>query len=448
MTKNNEYYWAREKAALALVAVEGGMWAKDALEKFTGKDKTTDALLTEIVYGTLQNLLFLDHVLSFYLKHPLEKLTPHVRNILRSALYQLHFLDRVPKSQVIYDAVRLAGRFGHKGVQGLVNGVLRSFLREKKWQLPTPVLDRLSVQYSHPKWLVERWVEELGAEETERLLKWNNSRHPLCVRVNSLVIDADEYVQLLDEQGIKYFRDHDIPAAVYLPKSGRVGDLPLFAEGAVQPQSKASMLVALILGAQPHEVVLDLCAAPGTKTGHIAELMKNTGKITAVDISEERLVLARENLARLKVKNVQFVQSDATQLELPQFDRVLVDAPCSGLGTLAHRPDARYQKTEESLRSLPELQLQIINRAAKLLKPGGVLVYSTCTTEKAENWQVVENFLQLNPDFVEEEEIPQITGLVKTQHGFQSYSHRTDTDGFYYCRLRKLKQPYKQQQYC
>ena len=263
-----------------------------------------------------------------------------------------------------------------------------------------------------------------------------------------MVIDADEYVQLLDEQGIKYFRDHDIPAAVYLPKSGRVGDLPLFAEGAVQPQSKASMLVALILGAQPHEVVLDLCAAPGTKTGHIAELMKNTGKITAVDISEERLVLARENLARLKVKNVQFVQSDATQLELPQFDRVLVDAPCSGLGTLAHRPDARYQKTEESLRSLPELQLQIINRAAKLLKPGGVLVYSTCTTEKAENWQVVENFLQLNPDFVEEEEIPQITGLVKTQHGFQSYSHRTDTDGFYYCRLRKLKQPYKQQQYC
>ncbi|MFY9451173.1 MAG: transcription antitermination factor NusB, partial [Bacillota bacterium] len=118
MTKNNEYYWAREKAALALVAVEGGMWAKDALEKFTGEDKTTDALLTEIVYGTLQNLLFLDHVLSFYLKHPLEKLTPHVRNILRSALYQLHFLDRVPKSQVIYDAVRLAGRFGHKGVQG------------------------------------------------------------------------------------------------------------------------------------------------------------------------------------------------------------------------------------------------------------------------------------------------------------------------------------------
>ena len=409
MTKNNEYYWAREKAALALVAVEGGMWAKDALEKFTGEDKTTDALLTEIVYGTLQNLLFLDHVLSFYLKHPLEKLTPHVRNILRSALYQLHFLDQYPKVRLSMMQLGWQGASATKA-WGLVNGVLRSFLR-KKVAAADACVDRLSVQYSHPKWLVERWVEELGAEETERLLKWNNNRHPLCARVNSLVIDADEYVQLLDEQGIKYFRDHDIPAAVYLPKSGRVGDLPLFAEGAVQPQSKASMLVALILGAQPHEVVLDLCAAPGTKTGHIAELMKNTGKITAVDISEERLVLARENLARLKVKNVQFVQSDATQLELPQFDRVLVDAPCSGLGTLAHRPDARYQKTEESLRSLPELQLQIINRAAKLLKPGGVLVYSTCTTEKAENWQVVENFLQLNPDFVEEEEIPRLQVL-------------------------------------
>ncbi|MFA6693772.1 MAG: 16S rRNA (cytosine(967)-C(5))-methyltransferase RsmB [Bacillota bacterium] len=436
MTENTKYYWAREQATLALVAVEEGMWAKEAIDNYGKKDQVVKALFTEIVYGTLQNLLFLDHVLSFYLKRPLQKLTPHIRNILRSALYQLHFLDRVPHSQVIYDAVRLAGRYGHKGVQGFVNGVLNSFLREQKWHLPESQLDLLSIQYSHPKWLVERWVEDIGVNDTEQLLKWNNNRHPLCVRVNTLVITPQEYVRLLEEQKIEYLQDAEIDQALLLPKSGNVTELPLFFEGAVQPQSKASMLTAFILGAKPNESIADLCAAPGTKTSHIAELMENTGELIAVDISSERLELARTNLERLKVKNVEFIEGDATNISLPKFDRVLVDAPCSGLGTLSHRPDARYQKTEKSLEGLPELQLAILSHAASLVKQGGVLVYSTCTTETKENSGVITRFLERESRFSEDENIPTIAGLIKQKHGFQSYPHKTDTDGFYFCRLK------------
>lgn len=442
MTKDI-YYRAREEAILALVLIEDGAWAKETLDKILqGKEVTLRNLTTEIVYGSLQNLYLLDHILSFYLKRPLEKLTPHIRNILRSALYQLEFLERVPKKQVVFDSVRLAGRYGHKGVQGLVNGVLNTVLREKKWTLPTSVLERLSIQYSHPSWLVKRWLEYLSEEDTEELLKWNNRRNPLCIRVNTLVTAPEEYMEKLEEAKISYEIDTDIKQALLLNRSGSVTELPGFYDGAIQPQSKASMLSALVLNPQKDEYVADLCAAPGTKTSHISELMQNSGRVFAVDISKARLELAKANLARMKVTNVEFIVEDATKINLPLMDKILVDAPCSGLGTLNHRPDARYQKTEESFIDLPELQLAILEKAASLLKPGGVLVYSTCTTEKRENSEVVERFINERAktygEFLEDKEIPLIDGLVRQNYGYQSYSHKTNTDGFYYCRLKKL----------
>ena len=434
MTNTNKYYRAREEALLALVSIEEGLWAKEALDKFT--DSGDKALSTEITYGTLQNKLLLDYILGFYLEYPLQKLTPQIRNILRSSLYQLQFLDRMPPKKVIYDAVRLAGRFGHKGVQRLVSGVLNSVLREKRWTLPEATLERLSIQYSHPLWLVKRWYQDLGVRETEDLLKWNNKRHDLCVRVNTLVTTPEEYSRVLTDLGIAFRVDPEIKQALYIAKSGSVLEMPHFSEGAIQPQSKASMLAAIALDPKPGEMITDLCAAPGTKTGYLAELMLNTGHITAIDLSLDRLDLAKKNLERLKVKNVEFLVADATQVNLPLQDRILVDVPCSGLGTLSHRPDARYHKTEASLLELPKLQLSILERAAYLLKPGGILVYSSCTTEKRENSNVIELFLKENNNFYEEE-IPLIRGLYRDKYGYQSYSHKTDTDGFYYCRLRK-----------
>lgn len=434
MTNTDKYYRAREEALLALVSVEEGIWAKEALDKFT--DSGDKALSTEITYGTLQNKLLLDYILGFYLEYPLQKLTPQIRNILRSALYQLQFLDRMPPKKVIYDAVRLAGRFGHRGVQGLVNGVLNNVLRKKKWTLPETTLERLSIQYSHPLWIVKRWHQDLGARETEELLKWNNQRHDLCVRVNTLVTTPEEYSRILTDSEMDFRVDPEIKQAFYIAKSGSVVELPDFSKGTIQPQSKASMLVAIALDPKPGEMIADLCAAPGTKTGHLAELMKNTGHITAVDLSMERLELAKRNLERLRVDNVRFLGADATQVDLPLQDRILVDVPCSGLGILSHRPDARYHKTEASLVELPKLQLSILERAAYLLKPGGIIVYSSCTTEKRENSNVIELFLNENNNFYEEE-IPLIKGLYRDKYGYQSYSHKTDTDGFYYCRLRK-----------
>lgn len=430
----DRYYRAREEATLALVHVEEGMWAKEALSYLS--DRGDKALSTEIVYGTLQNLLLIDHILSFYLKYPLSKLTPHIRNILRGAIYQLHFLDKVPQKIVVYDSVRLAGRYGHKGVQGLVSGVLNNFLREKRWVLPQETAKRLSLEYSHPQWLVERWLETLGKEETEALLKWNNSRTPLCVRVNTLVNSPKDYAKILEKANIPFAIDTDINQAFYLEKTGSVTELPGFASGSIQPQSKASMLVAYLLEPKPNESILDLCAAPGTKTSHIAEFMKNTGTITAVDISEKRLESAQVNLERLKVTNVSFVAKDARYFQIASQDKILVDAPCSGLGILKNRPDARYQKTKESLEDLPKLQLEILNNAATLLRPGGILVYSTCTLEKRENSKVIEQFLLKHNEFYEEE-IKGITGLTREKRGYQSYPHKTHTDGFYYCRLRK-----------
>jgi len=434
MTNTNKYCRAREEALLALVSIEEGLWAKEALDRFT--DLGDKALSTEITYGTLQNKLLLDYILGFYLKYPLPKLTPHIRNILRSALYQLQFLDRTPPKKVIYDSVKLAGRFGHKGVQGLVSGVLNSVLREKRWTLPETTLERLSIQYSHPLWLVKRWYRDLGEKETEELLKWNNKRHDLCVRINTLVTTPEAYSRVLNDSGIAFKVDPEIKQAFYIAKSGSVVELPNFSAGAIQPQSKASILTALALDPQPGEKIADLCAAPGTKTGHLAELMANTGHITAVDLSWARLELAKRNLERLKVTNVEFLVADAIQVNLSMQDRILVDVPCSGLGTLSHRPDARYQKTEADLLELPKLQLSILKRAASLLKPGGVLVYSSCTTEKRENSNVIELFFNENNNFYEEE-IPLIKGLCRKKYGYQSYSHKTDTDGFYYCRLRK-----------
>ncbi len=196
------------------------------------------------------------------------------------------------------------------------------------------------------------------------------------------------------------------------------------------------MLVAYLLEPKPNESILDLCAAPGTKTSHIAEFMKNTGTITAVDISEKRLESTQVNLERLKVTNVSFVAKDARYFQINSQDKILVDAPCSGLGILKNRPDARYQKTTESLEDLPKLQLEILNNAATLLRPGGILVYSTCTLEKRENSKVIEQFLLKHNEFYEEE-IKGITGLTREKRGYQSYPHKTHTDGFYYCRLRK-----------
>ncbi len=430
----DKYYRARAEATLALIHVEEGIWAKEALDKLsTNVDK---GLATEIIYGTLQNLLFIDHILSFYLKHPLQKLTPPIRNILRSAVYQLNFLDRVPAKKVIFDSVRLAGRYGHKGVQSLVSGVLNNIVREKKWTLPDDDLKRLSLQYSHPEWIVSRWLEELGLVATEQLLAWNNQRQPLCLRVNTLVNSAQDYMQKLTLAGVDYKQDPEIKEALYLSKPGEVTELPGYNSGAFQPQSKASMLVALILDPKPGEKVADFCAAPGTKTGHIAELMANQGQITAIDISEERLTKAKENLARLQVTNVKFLAQDATKVDLELQDKILVDAPCSGLGTLSHRPDARYQKTETSLQGLPEIQLAILKNAARHLKPGGEIVYSTCTTEKRENAEVVENFLREHEDFFEVEKIP-FRGLIKQSKGYMSWPQNTKTDGFYYCRLKK-----------
>ena len=398
--------------------------------------------LTELVYGVTKAGASLDYMIGRYVAD-LRKAQPAIRELLRLGFYQIFCMDRVPPSAACNTAVELAKKHGRRGAESFVNGVLRAALREPERAAFPDGRDArsLALRTWHPQWMVERWIRTYGYERTEELCRCNNTSAPLSMRVNTLRTNRDALMGQLAAAGAQVRASAWVPDGIVLDAHGALDELAALREGLAQVQDESSMLVAHILGAEPGMTVIDACAAPGGKTTHIAQRMENRGRILAFDIYEEKIRRIERNAKRLGISIIEAHLSDACEIGAVyagQADRVLVDAPCSGLGVLRRKPDARWKKSARDAKTLPSLQHAILESAAQTVKKGGVLVYSTCTMEECENAAVVRAFLETHADFALEE-----TGaflpMQKTAERMVQIMPETDgPDGFFIARMRRL----------
>ncbi|MEH7502380.1 16S rRNA (cytosine(967)-C(5))-methyltransferase RsmB [Neobacillus drentensis] len=432
-----------------LVAIEknqaySNLLLNNTIEKHKLSPKDV-GLLTELTYGTLQRRMALDYYLEPFVKDN-KKLANWVHHLLRLTLYQMVYLDRIPDRAAIYEAVEIAKSRGHKGIASLVNGVLRSIQREG---LPSmeEVSDsnkRLSLETSHPEWLISRWVNQFGYEKTKEMCEINLTAPLQTARVNFTKISRDECVAILEEDGYQIEKSPIIPEAIRSLK-GNLASTIAFKYGMFTIQDESSMLAAYALGAEQNEFILDACAAPGGKSTHIAEKMANTGEVISVDLHQHKVRLINDNAKRLGLENIKTSVSDSRQLQEKfkneSFDRILLDAPCSGLGVMRRKPDMKYTKTEKDIERLSTIQQDLLRSVTPLLKKEGILVYSTCTVDKEENEYTVKTFLKNNPEFEGDltfkERMPEAIQPLITGFDLQIFPQDFGSDGFYIAALRK-----------
>ena len=358
---------------------------------------------------------------------------PALKNLLRLGLYQIFWLDRIPPHAAVHETVEQAKRSGYGHQAGFINAILRGYLREAD-EIRKILADMKTSQpalgWSHPEWLVEKWRKNFGDEKTRRLLEWNNTPPKTFARVNTLKTDATKLIERWREENVDYdFCTRDWTGenlAFELKSHPPLNSLPSFRAGWFYLQDPSTLLAPALLGAQPGETILDLCAAPGGKTTFIAQQMHNTGKIIAQDLDQNRLKLVKENCTRLGVTCVEPLLSSALNSQpSTNFDRILVDAPCSNTGVMRRRVDLRWRIIPEEISRLQKTQLELLRQAATKLKSGGVLVYSTCSLEPEENSELVKQFLAAQPDFkleIERQLLPFADGV----------------DGAYVARLKHL----------
>ena len=398
--------------------------------------------LTELVYGVVKAGESLDYRIGKYVAD-IRKAQPAIRELLRLGFYQIFLMDRVPPSAACDTAVELAKKHGRRGADSFVNGVLRAALREpERAALPDGRnAHALALRTWHPKWLVERWMRAYGYERTEELCRCNNTSAPLSVRVNTLRTNRPALMEQLTAAGAQVRASAWVPDGIVLGTHGALDELAPLRMGLAQVQDESSMLVAHVLAPEPGMMVIDACAAPGGKTTHIAQRMENRGRILAFDIYEEKIRRIERNAQRLGISIMEAQMCDARAIGAVyagQADRVLVDAPCSGLGVLRRKPDARWKKSPEDVKTLPPLQRAILASAAEAVKKGGILVYSTCTMEECENAAIVENFLRTHTDFVLEETGGFLPVQKTTEHMVQIMPETDGPDGFFIARMRRL----------
>lgn len=448
MTKKKVQVWdgnVRDAALTILLAIDKNQaYSNLLLNQTINKykiDQKDRALLTEITYGTLQRKYTLDYYLEPFIRGKIEL---WVRWLLRLSLYQIVYLTRIPPHAVVNEAVEIAKRRGHKGISSMVNGVLRSILRKGIRDLDeiSDPIEKLSIESSHPEWLVSRFIEMYGYDQTAAMLQENNIPPHQTVRVNVTKKSVDEVLALLQNEGIEARQSDVIPECLYI-LSGQASRTKAFKEGLITIQDESSMMPANVLDPKPGWRILDMCAAPGGKTTHLAEKMNNEGAILATDLHPHKLDLIEENVARLGLSIVETAPIDGRKapqfFKAESFDAVLVDAPCSGLGVMRRKPDIKYTKREEDFHSLHDIQLELLHSAATVLKKGGRLVYSTCTVNKEENEKTVEVFLASHPDFelIPIEHLPH--QLVEKQQGgmLQVFPQDFGSDGFFVAAFRK-----------
>lgn len=413
-------------------------------------DSRDRALATELVYGVIRWQGRLDWIIDQQITISPDKIDLPVRLVMRLAAYQLLFLDRIPPSAAVNEAVELIKTSQPPHVVRFVNGVLRTISRKaeilKEAVSQGSMAERVAVRYSYPVWLVQRWLSELGDEETEALCAASNEVPPTDIRVNTLKTTVEEMANALAALGFNVQTGRLVPEALHL-RSIRTGlsSLSQYERGEFQVQDEASQLVAHLLQPQPGERVLDGCAGMGAKSTHLAQLMENHGKITAVDNQGWKLIRLMENAQRLQISCIEPLESDLLKLEptekLGPFDRILLDVPCSGLGVLRRNPDIKWRIRPKDFRRLHLLQRQMLSRVAAFLRPGGVLVYATCTFSSEENQATIQTFLSEHSEFYLESARPYLPpackGTVDHEGNMQTWPHKDGVDGFFAARLRR-----------
>ncbi|MFD2443472.1 16S rRNA (cytosine(967)-C(5))-methyltransferase RsmB [Bacillus sp. CGMCC 1.16607] len=402
-------------------------------------------LLTELIYGTLQRQMTLDFYLEPFINQS-KKLEKWVRHLLRMTLYQLVFLDKIPDHAAIFEAVEIAKKRGHKGIAGVVNGVLRNIQRKGLPSLNeiTDPIKRVSVETSHPYWLVERWTKQFGIDKTKEMCELNLQAPTQTARVNLTLITREQCIEKLQEEGFLVEPSTILLESIHCLK-GNLASSHAYKEGFLTIQDESSMLVAYALGVTENEKILDSCAAPGGKTSHIAEKLNGSGVVFSLDLHEHKVKLILENASRLRLSNIKAQALDSRKVgehfQGGTFDRILVDAPCSGLGVMRRKPDMKYTKREEDLNRLQSIQLDLLNAVSPLLKKDGILVYSTCTVDQEENQAVIRAFLNQNLDFVGDNEwkerMPLAIQPLIEQYDLQIFPQDFGSDGFYIACIRK-----------
>src|SRR5262245_44551449 len=429
----------------------------------TPLDSRDRAFALELTYGVVRRLGTIDWRLKPILDKPLLRLPVIVQMLLRIGAYQLLFLNRVPQSAAVNESVKLAKgqtRRLKRDWSGFVNAVLRTLIREPIPPWPSMnenAAKALSVRYAVPQWLSRRWIERLGIPRAATACEQTSLVPPITIRVNRLKIGREELLVRLEQAGIKAKPTSVSPVGITLEDGGSISSLPGFAEGQFYVEDEAAQLIPPLLNAHPGDVVLDACAAPGGKATHLAELMQGEGVIDAVERLDSRLELLRSNCQRLGIQSVipivsdirhpsawqRFIKQPARETDhVMRCDRILVDAPCSGLGVLRRHPEAKWRKGSETFGRHHTLQVQILESVAPCLRPGGVLVYSTCSTEPEENESVIEQFLRAHADFQRESVapwLPQAGQEYLTERGdLSTIGNHLSMDGFYAARLIKV----------
>lgn len=418
---------------------------KKALEDKS--ERKDSGFIRELVYGVLENQRLIDEIVKESSSVKIRKIHPIILIILRTAIYQLLFMDTVPESAIVNEAVNLAKKYGHRGTTGFVNGLLRGVSSKKAYFKSEEYMSQeceLGIRYSHPDYLVALWRTQYGLEFTKDLLKANNSVPPFTIRNNTLKIDSTDLISILEAEGYetepgKYSKD-----CIIIKNPRSMTRLSAYTDGLFTIQDEASMLVTEVLNARKDSLILDVCSAPGGKATHIAQWIGDKGTIIARDIYPHKLKLIEELSLRLGIKSIKSEIWDAKEPDDKlkyKVDYCLVDAPCSGLGLIRRKPDIKWTRTSEELIELSRLQTIILKTASNYIKPGGTLVYSTCTINRQENLDVITNFLRESTDFrLVPIELANGVKISATQDSgyLELYPNIHGTDGFFMAKMVRI----------
>ncbi|GBF78749.1 16S rRNA (cytosine(967)-C(5))-methyltransferase [Aphanothece sacrum] len=404
-------------------------------------------LCTELVYGIIRRQRTLDTLIDQLGKKSSQQQPPDLRRILHLGLYQLRYLNHIPPSAAVNTSVELTKENQLTSLAGVVNGILRQYIRLNNSQnepliLPNNLVEKLGIIYSFPDWIIKIWLQQFGQETTEKICHWFNQPPSIDIRINSLQSTLETVETKLIEANLNVTRLLDFPNTLRLTgKTGAIQTLPGFKEGWWTVQDSSAQLVSYLLDPQPGEIIIDACAAPGGKTTHIAELIQDKGLIWACDRTVSRLKKITENAQRLHLESIKILEGDSRNFE--QFrnraDRVLLDVPCSGLGTLHRHPDIRWRQTPETVSELSTLQGELLEQAATWIKPQGILVYGTCTLNSLENESIIERFLNSNSHWKIEPPSPNswVSEFASPSGWIQILPHQHHMDGFFMVKLKK-----------
>lgn len=422
---------------------------RSVLSKYQYLDKRERAFITRVTEGTLEHMIEIDYIINQFSKVKINKMKPVIRCILRSAVYQLKYMDSVPNSAACNEAVKLATKKGFSNLKGFVNGVLRSIERNLDnitYPDEANEIEYLSVKYSMPEWILKQWLLQYDRQTIETMLQDFQKEKPITIRCNLNCMTKEELIKSLEKEGVHVENHPYLPYALRISGYDYLADLKSFQEGAFYVQDISSMLVAEIADPKAGDTVIDVCAAPGGKALHVAELLKGTGCVEARDLTDYKVNLIRDNIERSGMKNIEAVKWDATVLDeesVEKADIVIADLPCSGLGVLGKKTDLKYKMTEQVQSHLVLLQRDILSKIKDYVKPGGTLVYSTCTIHEAENKGNVEWFLSKNPEFelasVKEDFCEELSRSVVPEGCLQLLPGVHESDGFFIAKFKKVK---------